>query len=146
MVEVVIVLAIVVITSGVGIVRYSSSLRRYRVELAAQRLAADLALVQTRARTSGQARSIMVGDRANAYLLVGEPAPDGGNDGYRVELNVEPYLVTITHVDLDIRGRTLTFDGYGAPNSGLRVELTSGDQRRLVVVEPVNGRIRIDAP
>lgn len=145
MVEVVIVLAIVVITSGVGIVRYSSSLRRYRVELAAQRLAADLALVQTRARTTGQARAIKVGDRADAYLLVDETAFSSGGDGHRVELHIEPYLVKIDGVRLDIGGNTLTFDGYGTPNSGLQVELVSGDQRRSVIVEAVTGRIRIDA-
>jgi type II secretory pathway pseudopilin PulG len=140
------VLAIVVITSGVGIVRYSSSLRRYRVEIAAQRLAADIALVQTRARTSGQARSIRINETSNEYILVNEPSPDGNAKHTTVQLNVEPYLVAIAHVRMDIRGDTLTFDGYGASNAALQVKLTSGDQSRLVSVEPVSGRIHIDAP
>lgn len=132
------------VTSSVVILRYSSSLQRYRVEIAAQRLAADLALVQSRARATGRVRTIRINASADLYVLIDEPGAPQSTANQRVELRSEPFLVTIEGVRLDDGGMTLAFDGYGVPNSGLEVQLAAGDQRRAVFVEAVTGRIHVE--
>lgn len=138
-------MVIMAVTSSVAILRYSSSLRRYRVELAAQRLAADLALVQSRARATGRIRTIRISASADTYVLVDESGVTRGSTSHRVGLNSEPFLVTIEGVRLDAGGNTLAFDGYGVPNTNLEVQLAAGDQRRAVLVEAATGRIHVES-
>src|SRR5438105_3411892 len=58
LVELTVVLALVVIVSAIALPRYWSSAGYYRVDLAARRLAADLALAQTHARTTAQFQNV----------------------------------------------------------------------------------------
>jgi prepilin-type N-terminal cleavage/methylation domain-containing protein len=139
LVEVVLVVAITAMISAIAVPRYASSLARYRADAAAKRVAADLALAQSHASTAGRMQRVVF--VARGYQMPGMPHLDGKSYGdYTVDLGAEPYGVT--RVAAEFGGdATVTFDIYGAPDTGGSVVIEVGDVRRVVVLGPDSGRV-----
>src|SRR5687767_1140695 len=75
LVEMVLVVAITALISAIALPRYANSIARYRAESAARRVAADLALAQNSASTTGRPQSIVF--VARGYQMPGLAHLDG---------------------------------------------------------------------
>ena len=117
LVELIMVLTIIGVVASIALPRFGSSLARYRVEAAAQRVIADMAFAQERARQRSQAQRIEYFQDKVFYQLPGVPGIANPVDTYTVELNAEPYRVTLK-ANFD-GSTTLEFDGYGSRSATL---------------------------
>ena len=71
--------------------RYGQASGRYRLDLAARRVAADLRLAQSYAKAASASRTVVFTVETDQYQLSGVPAPDGATGDYTVSLSAEPY-------------------------------------------------------
>lgn len=146
-IELVIVLSIVVIVSAVALPRYWAATARYRVDLAARRMASDLSLAQSRARAAGAFRSVAFDPVAPSYTLPGEPSNTGNSAlAYSANLAAEPYATAFRSFTVSDGNKTITFDGYGQPAQSLTATLVCGNHSRTVTVDASSGVIRVSTP
>ena len=75
--EVLLVLAIVAICAAVAAPRYGRASGRYRADLAARRVLADLRLAQSYAKTASASRTVSFATTTEQYQLLAVPALDG---------------------------------------------------------------------
>ena len=141
LVEMVLVLAILALLSAIAAPRYVNSIARYRAEMAARRVAADLALAQGNASNAGRPQAVVF--VARSYQLPGMPHLDRKAYGdYTVDLARDPY--NVTRVAAEFGGDAqVSFDLYGVPDTGGSVVIEVGDARRVVVLHPESGRVEI---
>ena len=144
--ELTIVLAIIVAVSAMALPRYWSSIGRYRVDLASRRLASDLALAQSHARTTGAFRNVVFTPGSALYVLTEESAINGGPGSYSVNLASDPYLVSFASITATDAGRRVTFDGFGAPAQGISIAITCAGHQRTVTVDRNSGSINVTTP
>jgi len=141
LVELVVVVAILALLASVAVPRFANSLLRQRVEAAARRVAADLELVQRRARISGTALVVEFDLEAGGYRVAGLPDPDHPPQDYYVPLAEPPYEVELRRVDLE--GTTeIAFDGFGQPDRGGSIVVGAGDFEAAVSVDAATGEVR----
>lgn len=146
--ELTVVLVIVALGAGIAVPRYAGSLSRYRVDMAGKRLAADLALAQSAARSTGTFQQVKFGIASDGYQLVEQGSLLNDGRKMTVLLNVDPYYTTIVTVK-DGNGAlvpTMKFDGFGQPDQSLTVKLRSGTHTRTVTVDKVSGAINVATP
>jgi prepilin-type N-terminal cleavage/methylation domain-containing protein len=136
--ELVIVLAIMAVVSTLGILRYSNSLSRYRVQSASARLIADLRVAQAEARTTSSSRTVRFVAATATYEIFTDAQRADGKPGTVVELADDPYRSSMRLVGLV--GDSIAFDGRGEGNAGCIVVLKSGPAEQAVVIEPGFGR------
>lgn len=144
-IELVVVLAIISIASAFAIGRYSSSMSRYRADLAARRLQQDLLLAQSRARSTADTRMVTVDQPDGSYRLVGEKPLRPSDIDYRVSLRIEPFLTLIRRIDTPNGSPQIVFDGYGTPNQAMQIVLASGPDKRTVTVS-ASGVVSVSNP
>jgi len=142
LVELAFVLAIIGLLAGIAAPRYARSLARYRADMAARRIAADLALAQSRARTTSTSQTISFDVAGNQYTIVGMTNPDTRSGTYVVNLHDEPYLATLGTVSFSGSG-TLTFNGFGDRVSSGTLTITSGDTTKQVTLNGATGAVTI---
>lgn len=137
LVELVMVMAIIAMLSGIALPRYESALARYRVERAARRIVLDLAAARTEARTSNTSHVVQFGPGLEAYrILEGERVKDGFEV---IRLSKAPYHVDV--VSANFNGTTsVTFDVYGVPNAGGTVVLQAGDFQKTITLDADTAR------
>ena len=139
--ELVMVLSIVVILAAVAAPRFASANARYRADFAARRVAADLSLAQTHARSTGTSVTVRFGVDQNRYTLVGVEALDGSGD-YSVNLDQSPYLATLASAEFGDDG-DLIFNGWGKTDSAGTLTLTVGHETRTLDVNSPSGEVTI---
>lgn len=142
LVELVMVIALTGIIAAIAMPRYGAALSRYRADLAAKRIVADLALAQHRARIAGASRTAVFNLAAHSYQLTSIPDFKKPNIDYSVNLTQTPYVAALTSVNLG-GDATITFNGYGTPDSGGTITLTSGSAQRSITVDPITGAATI---
>ena len=135
--ELVTVLTIIGVMAAIGAPRYANSLAVYRTQAAAKRVAADLALARSRARTTSVGQTIAFNVAGSAYTVSGAKGLDG-QAAYAVALSAEPYAATIVSAAFNAT-TSLSFDRYGQPASGGSVVVRSGGFTKTVVVDAVTG-------
>jgi prepilin-type N-terminal cleavage/methylation domain-containing protein len=140
--ELFLVVAIVVVAAAVAVPRYGRASGRYRADLAARRVMADLRLAQSWAKAASSSRTVSFSTAASQYQLLNIPAPDGMPGDYTVVLSAEPYQADLTNVSFDGSPQVI-FNGWGLPDRGGTVTLSAGGQQRTVVVDGVTGRISV---
>jgi type II secretion system protein H len=140
--ELVLVLAIVAVVAAVAAPRYGRASGRYRADLAARRVMADLRLAQSYAKAASSSRTVSFSTATSQYQLLNIPAPDGAPGDYAVVLSAEPYQAVLTNTDFDGSSQVI-FNGWGLPNKGGTVTLWAGGEQRTVVVDGVTGRISV---
>jgi prepilin-type N-terminal cleavage/methylation domain-containing protein len=146
LIELVLVVATVAVLAAIGIPRYAQSMNRYRVDMAARRVVADLGLARSSARSSGNGQAIDFSTPANGYTFPGLASPDRRTLTYSVKLGDEPYKVTVSSVTLDgaPAGTTsLSFTRYGIPQYGGTIVLTSGGYSKSILLDAVTGRAEV---
>jgi type II secretory pathway pseudopilin PulG len=140
--ELVLVLAIVVTLTAIAAPRYQGSVARYRADLAARRIVADLALAQSNAKAVSSSRSVVFSISANNYQMPDLPPLDGTAGSYIVELSEKPYEADITSADFG-GNQDVTFNGWGIPDSDGTVILTVGSEQRTVTLDAETGRAEV---
>lgn len=146
LVELVVVLTIVAITSAIALPRYSSSLGRYRVDIAARRIAADLELAKARARATGQFRNVIFSTSTATYSIFEEAALEPSSNRYRVNLAEEPFRVGFDTLTISDGTNRVTFDGFGQPSQNFSLTLSAAGHWRIVTVDRSSGAIRVVTP
>lgn len=144
--ELTIVLAIIVAISAIAIPRYWSSIGRYRVDLAARRIAADLKLAQSKARATGAFRNVVFDTTTMRYGITEEQSLTSSNTGYLVDLAAAPYQVSIDAFSASDASRRVVFDGFGQPAQGLTLTLSAVGHKRIVTVDQSSGAINVTTP
>jgi prepilin-type N-terminal cleavage/methylation domain-containing protein len=142
LIEVLLVLAIVAIFGAVAAPRYGRAAGRYRADLAARRVVADLRLAQSCAKAASAARTVSFSTATNQYQLLNVPSADGVSGDYRVVLSSEPYRADLVSANFNGSSQVV-FSGWGLPNNGGTVVVSAGAQQRTVVVDGGTGRVSI---
>jgi prepilin-type N-terminal cleavage/methylation domain-containing protein len=141
MVELVIVLVIVGVTSAIALPRYLSSTMRVKVDGAARKVVADIERLRDRARQQGREQRVYFGDAG--YVLV-TTDDSGAAVKEQVDLTLEPYRVGIKAQVMTDQG--LTFDSLGRAGTPLVIYLTNGDHTRGVSFDPTSGKAEVFVP
>jgi prepilin-type N-terminal cleavage/methylation domain-containing protein len=140
--ELSIVVVLVSILAVVALPRFINSTANHRLNMAAVRIVADLAMAQRQARITGTSQTLEFETDMHGYTLHGMTDIDHPGSLYHVHLYEEPYCVTRVLVDfggdLDI-----LFDGYGNPDSGGSVVIQIGDEQRTITVDAQTGRATV---
>ena len=139
LVELVIVIAITGMLAAVAVPRMASAIANHHLNNAAQRIITDIAYAQRRAKIGSMEQEIVFDSDRNAYSLPGVTHLDRSTGTYTVDLADEPYGAEIVEADFD-GDETLTFDGYGVPDSGGWVTIRVGPQQMTVNVDAVSGK------
>jgi type II secretion system protein H len=140
--EVLLVLAIVAIFAAVATPRYGRAVGRYRADLAARRVVADLRLAQSWAKQVSAARTVSFSPATGQYQLLNVPSPDGVAGDYTVILSAEPYRASLVSASFN-NSAQVVFSGWGLPNTGGTVVVSAGAEQRTVVVDGASGSVSI---
>jgi prepilin-type N-terminal cleavage/methylation domain-containing protein len=140
--EVILVVAIMAVFAAVAAPRYGRASGRYRADLAARRVVADLRLAQSCAKAASSSRTVSFSTGTNQYQLLNVPSPDGVAGDYTVVLSAEPYNADLTGANFNGSSQVL-FNGWGLPNSGGTVVVSAGSEQRTIVVDGGTGRVSI---
>jgi type II secretory pathway pseudopilin PulG len=144
--ELVMVLAIVAVMAAVAIPRMSSSTVRYRAEVAAHRLAADLAWAQRHAMAKSASQEVYFDLLSDAYWLYGIESLNRDYGDTWVKLGEAPYharIVSAFGKTVAHSGTSLFFDGYGQPDVSGDVIIAAGDEQRTVTVDADTGKATV---
>jgi prepilin-type N-terminal cleavage/methylation domain-containing protein len=132
--ELVLVVAIFAILAAIAAPRYGRAAARYRAEVAARRIAADVALARKSARSAGAERTVTFSVDCDEYSIAGLAGLRDSSTDYRVDLTAGPYEARILVADFGGDAK-LVFDGYGTPDSGGHVRVQVGEAVRTVVFD-----------
>jgi prepilin-type N-terminal cleavage/methylation domain-containing protein len=139
MVELVFVLAIGLITAGIAAPKYFNATNRYRVSVAAHRIAADFTLARAQARSRSTTQTIVFTQASNSYTLSGVKNLDGNGTNYTVNLAAEPYNVTLTSVDFGNGATQTSFDRFGFATAGGTVTISANGWTKTIVLDKNTG-------
>lgn len=147
LIEVVCVVMIVGILSAIAIPRYGNALARYRVQTAAQRLAADLRMTRdTALQQSKLFKMVFVSGTKSSYSVAGlKDLSRRAVAAYQVDLWDNPYRATIVRMSMTGVDR-LSFDGFGMPDSSAAFQLGAGSFTYTVSVDGTTGEVSIATP
>ena len=137
--ELLLVMGIVATLSAIAIPRYGASLTRYRADLAARRIIADLTLARSRAKATSASQTVMFFPSANAYYIPTIVDPDRPSIKYAVSISGTPYRATLVSVDL-AGDDNVVFDGWGLPDSGGEIHILVGSESRTISIDSETGK------
>ncbi len=140
LVELGLVILIVAVMAAIAAPRYANALSHYRVDVAAQRIMADLTLVQARAKAASKSWTISFDDAADSYTYYDDTILGNAATVVTVDMTDAPYHATIGSpvfgADAD-----LVFDGYGIADSGGTVIIASGGYRTTITLDGATCKI-----
>ncbi len=136
LVELVVVVATVGVACAIAAPRYGASMARYRAEMTAWRVAADLELARSAARTTGSDVTVLFDVPGNGYSMPGGPELGSGPEG--VSLADGPCQAQLLAANFGGLSRVV-FDGFGLPDSGGTITVASGGFTRTVVLDAGSG-------
>jgi prepilin-type N-terminal cleavage/methylation domain-containing protein len=142
LIELLLVVAIVAVLGAIAIPRYGNATAAYRAQVAAKRIAADIALIQARARAGNTTTSIAFTVAASTYTLPSETSTISSTATYTVDLTQSPYRATVVSASFG-NSATLQFNGYGMPSSSGSVVVRSGNASKTVSVDGTSGTTTI---
>ncbi|MDP6543716.1 MAG: prepilin-type N-terminal cleavage/methylation domain-containing protein [Phycisphaerae bacterium] len=140
--ELVIVIAIVAILAAVAIPRYGKANQRYRAEMAARKVVADLGYARRRASISSSDQSIDFDVSNEQYEIPGAKDLRTGAADYTIVLSAAPYQAKIVSASFNGDSEVI-FDGYGVPDSGGTIVVGVGDYTKTIVLNADSGRAEI---
>lgn len=142
--ELVLVVMIVGLVALIAVPRYAASEQRYRLELAAKRVIADLDAARQAAKaTSTDQRVRFAINGSKYYVSVTRSAAASGqvvgsSAVSEVDLGADPYRVRVVGANLNGYAG-IVFDPYGTPSSGGVILLRGGDFAVQIAVDPGTG-------
>ncbi len=142
LIELVIVVVIAAVMTGIAMGRYGQALARYRADHAARRVAADLALARSEAKTTGSSVTVSFDPANNRYQVSAIPGLNSSASEYSVALGEAPYGSTLVSAALG-GDAAVVFNGHGVPDSGGTVVVQCGVTERTVSLNADSGRATI---
>ena len=143
LIELVVVLVVVGVVAAIAVPRYSGALIRYRVDAAANRVAADLELARAEASKTSRNCTIRFYTAGDWYRLEGvADFMRGTGADYDIYLDQEPYVAQIVSADFG-GDDVVIFDGYGLPDSGGSVVVGAGFTQKTIVLDGQTGKATI---
>ena len=140
--ELVLVAAIIAIVAGIAIPRYGRAAGRYRADLAARRVAADLRQGQLYARMTSTSCTVAFTLATSTYQVMNAPSLDGTGGTYTVDLRCPPYEARI--VSASFGGATqVVFSGWGLPGKAGTVVVAAGSEQRTIAMNGQTGQVTI---
>ncbi len=140
--ELMLVLAIIATFAAMAAPRYGRASARYRLDLAARRVAADLRLAQAHAKVASSSRTVSFSAATEQYQLLNVPAPDGASGSYTVVLSAEPYRADLVSADFNGAAQ-IVFNGWGLPGTGGTVVVAASGQQKTITVAGDTGQVSI---
>jgi len=139
LVELLLVLGIITIFSAIALPRYGAASSRYRADLAARRIAADLELAQTIARAKGASQRVRIRQGVEKLIIFATDALDPHQSRYKTDFSMSPYNADI--VSSVFNGDNyIIFNGWGIPDSGGTVVIRVGNETRTIAVDAQTGK------
>lgn len=142
LVELVMVIVIIAMLASIAAPRFANATERYRVQLAAARLQADLLYARERAMATGKSLSVVVDPDAGTYTIGGVADPDHLLPQFTVNLAAEPYSIRIVTADFGGTGK-LNINGFGVPGAGGTIRLSGGAGDITVTVDSGTGAVSV---
>ncbi|MEI7835192.1 MAG: GspH/FimT family protein [Planctomycetota bacterium] len=142
LVELVVVAAIVAVTAAIAVPRYTNSLCRYRADLAARRIAADLVMARNHAKVQGAAQTVLFTLANDSYTLPGVAGLDRPTDPYTVVFSAEPYKADLISASFG-GSPNVSFNGYGVPAAGGSVVVQGGSVQKTVLLDAGTGEAKV---
>ena len=134
LVELVIVVLLIGIIAAVAGPKYRSALETYRVDAAAQRIAADLRMARDYAQRRSTSQTVDFDAALDNYAMSSMPDVEHPGVVYAVNMASQTYPVDITSANFE-GFDALQFDMYGRSNRSGSVVVTSGPRQRTVQVD-----------
>jgi type II secretion system protein H len=142
--EVVLTVAIIAVVAALAIPKYGRAAGRYRAELAARRVAADLRQAQSYARMTSASCTVIFTLGQSTYEIANAPAFDGSVGTYTVDLRVPPYKAKIVSVNFGgSNPKEVTFTGWGVPDKAGAVVVSAGPEQRTITLNVQTGQVTI---
>ncbi len=147
--EVTIAVMLIGIFAAVAAPVYSNSLHRFRVDIAAQRIAQDVTRAQRIAQQTNSTRTISFATTDDSCAISGVNSLDRASQPYRVLLSQSPYQVDISSLvdsampSTPMNSLSVAFNRFGMPDKGIIVTVRAGAFQRRVDVAPISGRVTI---
>lgn len=132
--EMVAVTVIVGILALIAAPRFSRFSAQQRLTAAANRVLADLRLAQRHARFSSAPVTVDFVLAGHRYQLLSMFDPDHPSSPYIVHLARPPYDVTIAAANFG-GDASITYDGFGSPDSNGSITLSAGPLQRTLTVD-----------
>lgn len=143
LVELILVIAIMAVLSGIAIPRYGRGTNRYRAEATAKRVVAELQEAQQRAR-SASAPCTIAFSTSTSIITITNPTTGGvAGRTSQISLNVPPYVSTIRSATFG-SGSSLTFSGYGKPSNAGTIVVGSGTELKTITLSAVTGATAVN--
>ncbi len=138
-------MAVIAVLSAIAIPHYGRSLTRYRANVAAKRIAADLALARGNARIQSITQTVDFSTPANGYTLTGMADPNRPASIYAVDLTASPYKSTLTSAAFGsgAASRLISFDRFGTPSAAGTIVVQSGDFQKTISVDGTTGVVTV---
>jgi prepilin-type N-terminal cleavage/methylation domain-containing protein len=140
--ELALVLVIIGVLAGIAGPRYAGAVTRYRLDSAAKRIAADLALARANARATSTPQAVVFTVATNSYQMSGVTTLDNRSTTYLVKLSSDPYLVTLSGANFGSGfslTSTVTFDIYGMPDNPGTIVITSSGMTKTITLDVDSG-------
>jgi Tfp pilus assembly protein FimT len=142
LIELAVVVFILGILAAVAAPRYGDSVSRYRVDAAAQRIAAELERARQTAQTKSQTVSIAFNTAGENYTVTGVRSLDGNTATYTVNVPTNFPNTDVTAASFG-GDAVLLFNGFGIPDSGGSVVIQNGAYSRTIAVAATTGATSI---
>ena len=140
--EMVAVIAVTAIMAAIALPRYSEAVNRQKVDAAARRIVADLAMAQTRAKANSSSQAINFTAGTSQYQIPGMSDLDHAAVAYSVNLAADPYAVTLTWSGIGA-DNALSFNGYGVPDSSGTFVVSRGNYSKTVTLDSDTGATKV---
>lgn len=138
MMDLVVSILITAILAAVAAPRLAHAVSSYRIQALTERMLSDLKMAQETARSTGQKETVTFDVASNQYSMSSITALDSSEAVYSLNVTKYPYSASLTSA-LFSGQSTITFNGYGFPDSGGVIELASGSETRTINVNGATG-------
>lgn len=142
--ELALVVGIIAVASAIAIPRYGSAIARYRLDMAARRIAADIALTRDFARQSSAGKAITFDIARNQYQTPGLTDLSKSSTTYSLVLSDRPYLARLVSASFASGSTSCAFDGYGRPAGAGTVVVKVGAMTRTISVAAESGEATVN--
>jgi type II secretion system protein H len=142
LIDLVVVVLIMGITTAVVVPRYAEFVSELRVKAAAQRLAADLRLARHEAVVRSQDIDVVLSAHAPHVTIAGLPHLGNPAADYTTDLSGYPYYSTLL-MNTSATPGTMGFNMHGLPTRGGELTLESGGRRQTVLVNKETGEVTV---
>ena len=139
LIELLLVLAIMAIAAAIAAPRYAEAVMRYRVDMAARRIIADLEATRIEARVTSKSYTVEFDADNNTYRIFDGTDPDAAAEVRTIDLTKPPYETALQSASFNADS-VVVFDGFGQPDSGGSLMLCVGDECRKIAVDAATGK------